>query len=190
MSVVLLVIRPVFTIWSRGLVNLSIAPSLSAMVRWRSYRYVLRQSLGFFQNDYAGRISQKVMQTGMALRESVVNVIDGVWYLLVYLVGTAAVLIGFDWRLLLPILVWLVAYGFVIVTLVPPVRERSIAMSEANSGLTGRVVDGFTNILSVKLFAHAEREEAFGRVAFERQLARRARHEPQHHDADRGARRC
>ncbi len=171
MSVVLLVIRPVFTIWSRGLVNLSIAPSLSAMVRWRSYRYVLRQSLGFFQNDYAGRISQKVMQTGMALRESVVNVIDGVWYLLVYLVGTAAVLIGFDWRLLLPIFGWLVAYAFVIVTLVPPVRERSIAMSEANSGLTGRVVDGFTNILSVKLFAHAEREEAFGRVAFERQLA-------------------
>ena len=170
MAVVLLVIRPVFTIWSRGLVNLSIGPSLSALVRWRSYRYVLRQSLGFFQNDYAGRISQKVMQTGMALRESVVNVIDGVWYLLVYLVGTAAVLIGFDWRLMLPILAWLVAYGIVIYTLVPPVRQRSIAMSEANSGLTGRVVDGFTNILSVKLFAHAEREEAFGRVAFERQL--------------------
>ena len=61
-----------------------------ALVRWRSYRYVLRQSLGFFQDDYAGRISQKVMQTGMALRESVVNVIDGVWYLLVYLVGTIA----------------------------------------------------------------------------------------------------
>ncbi len=171
MTGVLLVVRPVFTIWSRGLVNLSIGPSLSAMVRWRSYRYVLRQSLGFFQNDYAGRISQKVMQTGMAVRESVVNVIDGVWFLLVYLVGTATVLIGFDWRLVLPILGWLVAYGCVIVTLVPPVRQRSIAMSEANSGLTGRVVDGFTNILSVKLFAHAEREEAFGRVAFERQLA-------------------
>ena len=73
-----------------ALVNLSITPSLSTLVRWRSYRYVLRQSLGFFQNDYAGRISQKVMQTGMALRESVVNVIDGVWYLLVYLVGTIA----------------------------------------------------------------------------------------------------
>jgi ATP-binding cassette subfamily B multidrug efflux pump len=171
MGIVLLVVRPLFTIWSRGLINLSITPSLSSLVRWRSYRYVLRQSLGFFQNDYAGRISQKVMQTGMALRESVVNVIDGVWYLVVYLVGTAAVLVGFDWRLVLPIVGWLVAYTAVIYTLVPPVRERSIAMSEANSGLTGRIVDGFTNILSVKLFAHAEREEAFGRVAFERQLA-------------------
>ena len=71
---------------------------------------------------------------------------------------------------MLPLIGWIVAYAAVIVTLVPPVRERSIAMSEANSGLTGRVVDGFTNILSVKLFAHAEREEAFGREAFERQL--------------------
>ena len=170
MGLVVLLARPFFAIWSRALVNLSITPSLSSLVRWRSYRYVLRQSLGFFQDDYAGRISQKVMQTGMALRESVVNVIDGVWFLLVYLIGTIALFIGFDWRLMLPLVGWVIAYGAVIVTLVPPVRERSIAMSEANSGLTGRVVDGFTNILSVKLFAHAEREEAFGRQAFERQL--------------------
>lgn len=170
MGFVILIARPFFVIWSRGLVNLAITPSLSALVRWRTYRYVLRQSLGFFQDDYAGRISQKVMQTGMALRESVVNVIDGVWYLLVYLAGTLFMFIGFDWRLMIPLIVWLVAYAVVIATLVPPVRERSIAMSEANSGLTGRVVDGFTNILSVKLFAHAEREEAFGREAFQRQL--------------------
>jgi ATP-binding cassette subfamily B multidrug efflux pump len=147
-----------------------VAPNLATLVRWRSYRYVLRQSLGFFQNDYAGRISQKVMQTGMAVRESVVNVVDGVWYLAIYLLGTVAMLGGFDWRLTLPLLAWTAAYTIVIVTLVPPVRQRAVAMSEANSGLTGRVVDGFTNILSVKLFAHAEREEAFGREAFERQL--------------------
>ncbi len=170
MGLVVLVARPLFVVWSRGLVNLSIGPSLSALVRWRSYRYVLRQSLGFFQNDYAGRISQKVMQTGMALRESVVNVIDGVWYLFVYLLGTVTLFAGFDWRLMLPLAAWLAGYAVVVVTLVPPVRERSRAMSEANSGLTGRVVDGFTNIMSVKLFAHAEREEAFGRVAFEQQL--------------------
>lgn len=170
MSVVVLVLRPAFTILSRGLVNLAVAPNLGTLVRWRSYRYVLRQSLGFFQNDYAGRISQKVMQTGMAVRESVVNVVDGVWYLAIYLVGTIAMLGGFDWRLTLPLLAWTAAYALVIITLVPPVRQRAVAMSEANSGLTGRVVDGFTNILSVKLFAHAEREEAFGREAFERQL--------------------
>jgi ATP-binding cassette subfamily B multidrug efflux pump len=171
MGFVVLVLRPATAILSRGLVNLSIAPNLSTLVRWRNYRYVLRQSLGFFQNDYAGRISQKVMQTGMAVRESVVNVVDGVWYLFVYLAGTMMLLAGFDWRLLLPVFAWMVAYGVVVVTLVPPVRARSVAMSEANSALTGRVVDGFSNILSVKLFAHAEREEAFGREAFERQLS-------------------
>ena len=79
------------------------------VVRWQSYRYVLRQSLGFFQNDYTGRISQKVMQTGMAVRESVVNVIDGIWYLAIYLVGTLAMLGGFDWRLMLPLLAWTAA---------------------------------------------------------------------------------
>ena len=170
MGFVLLVLRPVSTILSRGLVNLSLAPNLSTLVRWQSYRYVLRQSLGFFQNDFSGRISQKVMQTGMAVRESVVNIVDGVWYLAVYIAGTVALMVGFDWRLLLPLAAWTLAYAVVVVTLVPPVRERAAAMSEANSGLTGRVVDGFTNILSVKLFAHAEREEAFGREAFEWQL--------------------
>ncbi len=171
MSFVLLVLRPVSTILSRGLVNLALAPNLATLVRWQSYRYVLRQTLGFFQSDYAGRISQKVMQTGMALRESVVNVVDGVWYLAVYIVGTLYLLGGFDWLLLLPLFAWTIAYGVVIVTLVPPVRQRAVALSEANSSLSGRVVDGFTNILSVKLFAHAEREEAFGREAFGRQLA-------------------
>src|SRR4051794_5584994 len=170
MGVVVLVLRPASSILSRGLINLSLAPSLSTLVRWRNYRYVLRQSLGFFQNDYAGRISQKVMQTGMAVRESVINVVDGVWYLFVYLAGTSAMLVGFDWRLLVPVVAWVAAYALVVVKLVPPVRVRSAAMSEANSGLTGRVVDGFSNILSVKLFAHAEREESFGREAFERQL--------------------
>ncbi len=171
MTVVVLVVRPVSTILTRALINLSIVPSLTTLVRWRSYRYVIRQSLGFFQNDFAGRISQKVMQTGMAVRESVVNVIDGVWYLIVYLVGTLVLLAGFDWRLLLPVIVWMLAYGVVIVKLVPPVRVRSAALSEANSGLSGRVVDGFSNIMSVKLFAHAEREEGFGREAFETQLS-------------------
>jgi ATP-binding cassette subfamily B multidrug efflux pump len=170
MGFVLLVLRPLSTILSRGLVNLSLAPNLSTLVRWQSYRYVLRQSLGFFQNDFSGRISQKVMQTGMAVRESVVNIVDGVWYLAVYVAGTVAIMVGFDWRLLLPLAAWTAAYAVVVVTLVPPVRDRAAAMSEANSGLTGRVVDGFTNILSVKLFAHAEREEAFGREAFEWQL--------------------
>ena len=78
MTVVIAIIRPLSTIVSRALINLSLIPALTNTVRWQNYRYVLRQSLSYFQDDYAGRIAQKVMQTGIALRESVINVIDGI----------------------------------------------------------------------------------------------------------------
>ncbi len=168
MAVVALVIRPAAVILSRGLINLSLAPGLTNRVRWRNHRYVLRQSLTYFQNDFAGRIAQKVMQTGHALREAVINVIDGVWFLAIFLVGTVALFIGLDWRLLLPVAAWALGYVAVIVFLVPPVRGRSAAASEATSALTGHVVDSYTNIQSVKLFAHAEREEAFARESVQR----------------------
>src|SRR5690606_5689816 len=96
MAFVILVFRPLIAILNRGFSNLALVPGLTAMVRWRSYRYVLRQSLGFFQNDFAGRIAQKVMQTGPALRESVVGLIDGVWTLVIYLSGTIWLFAGLD----------------------------------------------------------------------------------------------
>ena len=161
MAAVALVLRPVATLASRGLINLAIVPGLTNRVRWLNHRYVLRQSLTYFQNDFAGRIAQKVLQTGHAVREAVVNVIDGVWFLLIYLVGTLALFANIDWRMLLPVLLWTAAYGTVIYFMVPPVRRKSAAVSEANSALTGRVVDSYTNIQSVKLFAHTEREDAF-----------------------------
>ena len=161
MAFVALILRPVATLVSRGLINLGLAPGLTNRVRWLNHRYVVRQSLNYFQNDFAGRIAQKVMQTGHAVREAVINVIDGVWFLLIYLIGTLGLFAGIDWRLLVPVAVWTLGYGFVIYTMVPPVRRRSAAVSESNSALTGRVVDSYTNIQSVKLFAHAEREDAF-----------------------------
>ena len=122
---------------------------------------MLRQSLSFFQNDFAGRIAQKVLQSGPALRESVVNVVEGIFTLVIYLVGTIALFVGLDAWLILPVALWAVAYGVTIYWMVPPVRAKSEAMAEANSGLSGRIVDSYTNIQAVKLFAHAEREEAF-----------------------------
>ncbi len=161
MAFVALLLRPLATLASRGLINLAIVPGLTNRVRWLNHRYVLRQSLTYFQNDFAGRIAQKVMQTGHAVREAVVNVIDGVWFLAIYLFGTLALFAGIDWRMLIPVLVWTVSYGAVIYFMVPPVRRKSAAVSEANSALTGRVVDSYTNIQSVKLFAHTQREDAF-----------------------------
>jgi ATP-binding cassette, subfamily B, multidrug efflux pump len=168
MGLVAVVVRPLAAIVSRGLINLSLAPGLTNQVRWHNHRYVLRQSLAFFQNDFAGRIAQKVMQTGHALRESVINMVDGLWFLVIYLVGTAWLFVDIDWRLLLPVSVWVLCYAAVIYFMVPPVRARSAATSEATSALTGRIVDSYTGIQSVKLFAHAEREDAFAAEALAR----------------------
>ncbi|UEM05765.1 ABC transporter ATP-binding protein/permease [Skermanella rosea] len=171
MALVAVVIRPVLVLASRGLINLTLIPALTSRVRWRNYRWVLRQSLTFFQNDFAGRVAQKVMQTGPALREAVVNVIDGVWFLVTFLVGAIALFAALDWRLLIPVLAWMTGYSAVIWVMVPPVRRKSEALSEATSALSGRVVDSYTNILSVKLFAHAEREDEFVRSGLVRQLS-------------------
>jgi len=170
MAAVVLVLRPVIALLQRGFNQLALVPSLTALVRWQNYRYVLRQSLTFFQNDFAGRIAQKVMQTGPSLRETVGAIIDGIWTLLVYLAGTAYLFFSLDPWLFAPIVVWLAAYIVTIWRLVPSVRERSAAVSEANSGLSGRIVDSYTNIQSVKLFAHAEREDAFALKGFDIQI--------------------
>jgi len=170
MAFVALVLRPLIMLLHRGFNQLALVPSLTALVRWQNYRYVLRQSLTFFQNDFAGRIAQKVMQTGPSLRESVGSVIDGVWTLIVYLAGTAYLFFSLDPWLFAPIVAWLGAYIVTIWRLVPSVRARSEHVSEANSGLSGRIVDSYTNIQSVKLFAHAEREDAFALHGFRTQI--------------------
>ena len=161
MVFVVLILRPLIALLQRGFNNLALVPSLTAMVRWQNYRYVLRQSLTFFQNDFAGRIAQKVMQTGPSLRETIGSLIDGIWTLLIYLGGTLWLFLGLDAWLILPVSVWLAFYIVTIWKLVPPVRQRSAAVAEASSGLSGRIVDSYTNIQSVKLFARAEREDGF-----------------------------
>ena len=170
MALVVLVVRPVTALLSRGLTSIALVPGLTALVRWRSYRYVLRQSLSFFQNDFAGRVAQKVLQSGPALRDSVVNVVEGVFTLIIYLGGTMALFARLDLWLILPLVLWALAYGVTIYRMVPPVRAKSEAMAEANSGLSGRIVDSYTNIQAVKLFAHAEREEAFAKEGFVRHI--------------------
>lgn len=161
MFVVVVLVRPAALLCSRALINLALAPGLSNSTRWHNHRYVLRQSMSFFQNDFAGRIAQKVYQTGHALREAALNIIDGVWLLLIYLAGTLIFFLDANTLLLWPVILWSVGYVLVIVYMVPPVRAKSASLSEANSGLIGRVVDSYTNIQSVKLFAHHSLEEDF-----------------------------
>jgi ATP-binding cassette, subfamily B, multidrug efflux pump len=172
MAFIALIARPAVSTAHELIKNQIIAAPVTSRVRWLTHRYVLRQSLGFFQNDFAGRVANKVIQTGPALRESVVQVIDAIWYAVVQWVGAAIIFAAADWRLLIPLVVWLALYVAALIVFVPRIKERSTEASEARSMLVGRIVDSYTNILTVKLFAHAEREDAYARAALEDQITK------------------
>jgi ATP-binding cassette subfamily B multidrug efflux pump len=165
MALVLLVLRPLALTAQNIMANQAIAANVSNLIRWQSHWHVVRQSWAFFQNDFAGRIANRVMQTGPAIRESLVALLTAVWYILVY--GTSAVLLlaAADRWLALPILVWFAGYLLLLRIFVPRMRDRSKAMSEVRSLLTGRIVDSYTNILTVKLFARPAQEDAYVREA-------------------------
>ena len=165
MAAVLILLRPSVFMCHVTLVNQIVNPGLSNMIRWQNHWHVVRQSWTFFQNDFAGRIANRVIQAGPALRESVVMSFDAAWYIIVYGSSALLLLASIDWRLTPPITLWFAGYGCILWYFVPRLRERSRAVSEMRSLLTGRVVDSYTNILTVKLFARAHDEDAFVREA-------------------------
>jgi ATP-binding cassette subfamily B multidrug efflux pump len=165
MAALLLIGRPLALLAQNLVTNQTIIPGVTNLIRWQNHWHVVRQSWTFFQNDFAGRIANRVIQTGPALRESIVSGTNAVWYILVYGTGALIVLMRADWRLAIPILCWFAGYAVLLRSFVPRMRERSRALSEARSTLTGRIVDSYTNILTVKLFARAREEDEFVREA-------------------------
>ena len=125
----------------------------------------MRQSWAFFQNDFAGRIANRVMQTGPAVRETIVSSITAVWYIIVYGVTAIVLMAAADLWLITPVAGWFIGYIGLLIYFVPRLRDRSREMSEVRSALTGRVVDSYTNILTVKLFARPRDEDAYVRDA-------------------------
>ncbi len=172
MAFMALIARPGISTIHDLVKNQMITPSVTTRIRWQTHTYVLRQSLGFFQNDFAGRISTRIMQTGASLRDSVVQGVDAIWFMIVHVAGALVIFWEADARLIVPLLIWIALYGVVLRLFVPRIQKLSTEASEARSWLTGRVVDSFTNILTVKLFAHAEREEAYAREAMQVHLER------------------
>jgi ATP-binding cassette subfamily B multidrug efflux pump len=165
MAVVLVVLRPAVLTLQNIVANQAIAANVGNLVRWQSHWHVVRQSWSFFQNDFAGRIANRVMQTGPAIRETLVALLTAVWYILVY--GTSALLLlaSADRWLALPIALWFVGYLVLLRVFVPRMRDRSKEMSEVRSLVTGRIVDSYTNILTVKLFSRPWQEDAYVREA-------------------------
>ncbi|MEO7335346.1 MAG: ABC transporter ATP-binding protein [Caldimonas sp.] len=140
--------------------NNAVVPGVTSMIRWQSHWHVVRQSWPFFQNDFAGRIANRVMQTSNAVRESVVSSIRAIWYIAVYGLSTLVLMAFADWRLAIPTALWFAGYVFFLRFFVPRMRDLAKTSSELRSLVMGRVVDSYTNILTVKLFARASDEDA------------------------------
>ncbi|BAW25008.1 MULTISPECIES: ABC transporter ATP-binding protein [Pseudomonas] len=169
MLVVILLLRPLFFGLHDLLVHQTINPGMTSLIRWQNHTYVLKQSLNFFQSDFAGRIAQRIMQTGNSLRDSAVQAVDALWHVLIYAITSLVLFAEADWRLMLPLLVWIAGYIAALFYFVPRVKERSVISSDARSKLMGRIVDGYTNIATLKLFAHTDYEQQYAREAIREQ---------------------
>ncbi|EGY63881.1 Putative multidrug export ATP-binding/permease protein SAV1866 [Ralstonia pickettii] len=169
MAFVALIARPVIFGLHDVLVHQVINPNLSNLIRWQNHRYVLKQSLTFFQNDFAGRIAQRIMQTGFSLRDSAVQAVDALWHVVIYAISAMVLFARADWWLVVPLLVWIGCYIAALSYFVPRVKARSVIATESRSKLMGRIVDGYTNITTLKLFAHTQHEESYAREAMAEQ---------------------
>ena len=136
-------------------------------IRWKAHRYLLGQSLSFYQNEFAGRIATKVMQTSLAVREAVMKLLDVLLYIAVYFTGIIFVVASSDFRLTAPLFIWLVAYVLVLTYFIPRLGIASQRQADARSVMTGRIVDAYTNISTVKLFSHSRREAEYARESMD-----------------------
>lgn len=165
---VILIVRPAVGVTGVALLHNTILTNFGTMMRWRAHAHVLRQPVGWFESDFAGRIANRIMQAPPAAGEAVFQTFDAVAFASTTLVGAAIMLTGSDPRLLVPLVLWFAGYIALMRWTVRRAGPASAASSEARSAVTGRVVDAYSNIHSVKLFAHTERELEYGREAIEK----------------------
>lgn len=143
------------------LIHQSLLGNYPMSIRWLAHRYLLKQSVAFYQDEFAGRISTKVMQTALAVRETVMKSLDVFVYVLVYFTAIVVILAQADWRLMLPMLLWLTIYITVQLYYVPKLKRVASEQADARSLMSGRIVDSYTNIMTVKLFSHSQRETQY-----------------------------
>lgn len=163
MAGVILVVLPALVILQSLLTHQTLLGNYPMKIRWQAHRYLVGQSLGFFQNEFAGRVATKVMQTALSVRESVMKLLDILVYVSVYFISIVVLVFSIDWRLSLPLFVWIVVYCVILRTLIPRLKRVSQKQADARSMMTGRIVDSYTNIMTVKLFSHTSRESEYAK---------------------------
>lgn len=163
MGFMLLVLMPLAGGLSIVLQHQTVMGNFPMAVRWRAHRYLLGQSLSFYQDEFAGRIATKVMQTALSIRQTVMSLVDVMIYVSVYFVSMLVILFSINFWLMLPMLIWFLGFVLLQRYFLPHLRDVSEKQAHARSTMTGRIVDAYTNIATVKLFAHTEREADYAK---------------------------
>ncbi|HHY0362941.1 TPA: ABC transporter ATP-binding protein [Vibrio cholerae] len=170
MAALVLVVMPILALVHSMLLHQTILGNYPTSIRWSTHRYLLKQSIGFFQRDFAGRVATKVMQNANSVRETVLKLVDLSVYIAVYMVSMLVMIAEADKILVVPILVWLLFYIAIQVYFVPRLKTISTDQANAQSQMTGRIVDTYTNITTVKLFSHSQRETTYAKSGMQQFL--------------------
>lgn len=167
LGLMILIGLPLTVLLHSSFVHQALLGNYPMRIRWQAHRYLLGQSLSFYQNEFAGRIATKVMQTALSVREAVMKLLDVLLFVSVYFIGMAIVVANSDLRLTAPLLLWLAAYILTLRYFIPRLRAISAKQADARSQMTGAIVDTYTNIQTVKLFSHSAREADYARESMD-----------------------
>ena len=171
MGFILLIALPLCVLLHSLLMHQTLLGNFPMRIRWQAHRYLLGQSYQFYQNEFAGRVATKVMQTALAVRETIMKLLDVLLYVMVYFTGILVLSASLDWRLAMPLVAWFFAYSALLYYFLPRLAKISAAQAHARSDMTGRLVDTYTNISTVKLFSHSNREADYAKTGMESFLA-------------------
>jgi len=169
-AMLILIVWPVLSFIDSMLEHQGLLGNFAMQIRWRAHKYLLQQSTTFFANDFSGRIATKVMQTALSVRDSIVSLNSLIVYVLVYFTTSFVIFFANDWRMAIPLLAWMIGYVSVMIYFLPKLKKVATEQSDARSNMTGRVVDAYTNIQTVKMFSSNSDEEHYAKASMQEML--------------------
>ncbi len=169
LTVLILLVRPFLHFLDEALINQGVLSTLTNRIRWQAHHHVIGHAVSYFQGDFAGRLANRVVQAGVAVRQIILQVINELWFVVIYAGTTIGVFAAASFWLAIPVALWLLCYGLLVAYFVPRAQEYSKNASNLRSVILGRVVDSYTNIATVKLFSRADQERSAVREAIEEQ---------------------
>ncbi|MCP8898683.1 ABC transporter ATP-binding protein [Gilvimarinus xylanilyticus] len=166
----LLIGLPLVIFFHASLIHQTMLGNFPMAIRWKAHRYLIQQSVHFFQDEFSGRLATRLMQTSLAVRETVMKLLDVAVYIGVYFGSMIFLMAALDWRLALPMIAWVIGYIGLLAYFLPRLKRISSRQADARAEMTGRIVDTYTNIHTVKLFSHAGRESSYARRGMDKFL--------------------